>query len=99
MIRVGDLGPLLRYRPDPLAPSRHGFVEPRTTMTLASLQDGLAGTRERWRVATDTTVLRESVERDDYLRSAARMRTEMQLDRFPQHRRIRRNAPAFARSR
>lgn len=49
-------------------------------MPLAAEQEQLAGTRDRWRVATGKRELRESAERDGYLRSVAKMRTEMPLD-------------------
>lgn len=43
-----DLGPDLRYRPDPQNPTRHGFVEPATAMTENHYQQALGQTRSRW---------------------------------------------------
>lgn len=47
-IERGDLGPNLRYRPDPRRPTRHGFIEPSATMTIEQFQDALGNTRDRW---------------------------------------------------
>jgi hypothetical protein len=49
----GDLGPDLRYRPDPARPG-HGFVEPARPMTLREYQQALARTRPLWRKVTPT---------------------------------------------
>ena len=48
-VRASDLGPDLAYRPDPLAPARHGFVEPARPMSLVDFKRALARTRNHWR--------------------------------------------------
>jgi hypothetical protein len=47
-IKCRDLGPNLTYRPDPLRPLDHGFIEPNKTMTVEDYQDFLMGTRPFW---------------------------------------------------
>ncbi len=44
-----NLGPNLRYRPDPANPLKHGFVEPSSFITLDQFQRALAATRLQWR--------------------------------------------------
>lgn len=46
-----QLGSQLDYRPDPDDPERHGFIEPRTPMTLARYQAALGTLRSRFRSA------------------------------------------------
>jgi hypothetical protein len=46
-IDVGQLGPDLRYRPDPNKP-KHGFIEPARPMTLDKYQQAVAATQSRW---------------------------------------------------
>lgn len=48
-VRPADLGPELRYRPDPLNPTEHGFVEPAQEMSFANYQSALEATRPAWR--------------------------------------------------
>src|SRR5262245_14787333 len=50
-ISAAELGPDLRFRPDPNNPG-HGFVEPARPMTLAAYQHAIRATRLRWRQAT-----------------------------------------------
>lgn len=50
-VAVRALGPQLRYRPDPLTPTRHGFIEPAAAMPFAEFQAALAATRGDWRRA------------------------------------------------
>ncbi|HEY8598604.1 MAG TPA: hypothetical protein VIL85_09250 [Thermomicrobiales bacterium] len=47
-IAIGDLGQGLRYRADPLDPTRHGFIEPASVTTLALFQEALVATRGFW---------------------------------------------------
>ena len=47
-IDVDDLGPGLRWRPDPVGPSGHGFVEPVRRMPSDQYQEALWATRPRW---------------------------------------------------
>lgn len=58
MITEAELGPDLRYRPDP-ASADHCFIEPARAMTLGDCQLALARTRALWRKA------RLAVERSD----------------------------------
>jgi hypothetical protein len=44
----GPLTELLAFRPDPINPFRHGFVEPANEMPLAEYQDALAATKDQW---------------------------------------------------
>jgi hypothetical protein len=43
------LGETLVYRPDPAKPTRHGFVEPATTMLLTAYAEALAATANTWK--------------------------------------------------
>ncbi|AGY60438.1 hypothetical protein [Gloeobacter kilaueensis] len=47
-IKVQDLGPELKYRPDPKN-SDHGFVEPARQMDFAEYQNALEETRQKWK--------------------------------------------------
>jgi hypothetical protein len=47
-IATSQLGPQLRYRPDPANPTTHGFVEPAMTTTSPAYQEALARTRHLW---------------------------------------------------
>ena len=51
LFRIEDssLGERLSYRADPRRPTRHGMVEPATSMTLDAYQDALASTSPAWR--------------------------------------------------
>lgn len=40
----------LKYRPDPLKPSVHGFIEPAVEMTFSEYQRALASTKEMWKM-------------------------------------------------
>ena len=51
-IRAIDLGPDLRYRPDPDNPAGHGFIEPARRMRFSEYQDALHATSGTWRPAT-----------------------------------------------
>jgi hypothetical protein len=48
MIDEADLPSMLKLRPDPEAPLRHGFVEPIERMSLAAYQEALAVSRGFW---------------------------------------------------
>jgi hypothetical protein len=48
-LETDRLGELLAYRPDPVAPNRHGFVEPSKRMSFDDYQAALAATRCDWR--------------------------------------------------
>jgi hypothetical protein len=43
-----QLPPDLVVRPDPRAPTRHGFVEPSRAMPLVTYESRIAATRENW---------------------------------------------------
>lgn len=45
-----ELGSGLVYRPDPVQPDVHGFIEPERPMTFAEYQDAIVETRSRWRL-------------------------------------------------
>ncbi|MBI4951370.1 MAG: hypothetical protein HY908_05010 [Myxococcales bacterium] len=47
-IDSGDLPPVLWYRPDPIDPCRHGFVEPATSMANQAYQAALCDTAPKW---------------------------------------------------
>jgi hypothetical protein len=47
-IASSELGPELIYRPDPLNPTGHGFVEPAWPMHVDQYQRALAATRGAW---------------------------------------------------
>lgn len=47
-IREGQLGPGLRFRPDPGDPYTHGFIEPARSMQVDDYQRLLEETRRRW---------------------------------------------------
>jgi hypothetical protein len=47
-LRVEDLGYPLVFRPDPLNPLRHGFIEPARVMPLDELQHLIHATGSRW---------------------------------------------------
>jgi len=49
MLDDQELGPRLRYRPDPDRRDRHGFIEPARPMTFGAYQQALWSTRKRWR--------------------------------------------------
>lgn len=61
VISDAELGPRLRYRPDPEVWG-HGFVEPAHGMTLADYQAAVAETQCRWRSADEA---RQENESDD----------------------------------
>jgi hypothetical protein len=48
-IDENDLGPDLVYRPDPLDPGRHGFIEPARIMAFGKYELALAATQAAWR--------------------------------------------------
>jgi hypothetical protein len=48
VIDSDNLGPRLRYRPDPYDPEGHGFLEPRTEMSFEEYERLLEQTRDRW---------------------------------------------------
>jgi hypothetical protein len=47
--KADAVAPDVQLRPDPVHPDRHGFVEPKRSMTLADYQSALAATRDQWR--------------------------------------------------
>jgi hypothetical protein len=47
-ILSSDLGDGLLYRPDPLDPDAHGFIEPARAMAFDEYQALLAQTRSKW---------------------------------------------------
>lgn len=49
-ISCSDLGPNLRYVPDPKNPLNHGFIEPSKQMALEAYQEALKTTQEFWRI-------------------------------------------------
>lgn len=48
-INCSDLGPNLRYVPDPSNPMNHGFIEPIRTMSNKTYQESLLQTRPFWK--------------------------------------------------
>jgi hypothetical protein len=44
-----DLGPDLRFRPDPKNPTGHGFIEPARPMSIDEYQRALEATRGLWK--------------------------------------------------
>lgn len=46
---LAALTDLLRLRPDPVAPKRHGFVEPARKMLVAEYEAAIAATRDQWK--------------------------------------------------
>jgi len=49
VLDTGELPEELRYRPDPKAPGRHGFIEPSHPMSLEEYQRAIHTTRALWR--------------------------------------------------
>lgn len=47
-IRESELGPDLAYRPDPVSPHTHGFIEPTRPMPFDRYHDELGSTQDRW---------------------------------------------------
>jgi hypothetical protein len=47
---TGAVSEQLNLRPDPANPTRHGFVEPATTMLLDEYADAVSATRDLWTV-------------------------------------------------
>jgi hypothetical protein len=62
-LMADELGPDLRYRPDPANPA-HGFVEPARPMPLKAYQDALTQTQARWRQAEPGTKERSDADED-----------------------------------
>lgn len=47
-LKAARLGRQLAYRPDPVAPERHGFFEPGKLMSFDNYQAALAETQPNW---------------------------------------------------
>src|SRR5438067_5236480 len=54
VVSDAEIGPRLRYRPDP-DNSRHGFIEPADALPLIEYQRAIAGTQRHWRKVVGTT--------------------------------------------
>jgi hypothetical protein len=48
-LETDELPEKLRYRPDPEAPERHGFIEPARRMPFDEYRQAIYGTRTMWR--------------------------------------------------
>jgi hypothetical protein len=45
---AGPFAEQLVFRPDPLAPDKHGLIEPEMSMSSADYEAAITATRDRW---------------------------------------------------